>query len=156
MVDDATFADVQSLTVFAGFLTNGDVNVAVFDGHRERKDRTPCRLPVFLGVQRTEPIITKEKAGLPILADVLVAVFVLLADEILAANLRSRLGERGTVREFEKIRLVQQHTVLTAPRTLVDALEGQCRVKFDDNLFARMDLDALWWLGGWLAHSHTR
>lgn len=156
MVDDTTLADVQSLTVLAGFLTDRDVNVAILDSNRKREYRAPRGFPIFFCVQRTEAVITEEKAGLSVLADVLVTVFVLLADEILAAHLRGRLRKRGAVREFEKIRLVEQHAVLTAPCALVDALEGQSGVELDDDLFARVDLDALRWLGGWLTHSHTR
>jgi hypothetical protein len=94
-------------------------------------------------VQRAQAVVAQEKAGFPVLADVLLAVFGFLADEVLAAYLRGRVPERGAVGEFEKVAFVQEDAVVTAPRAVVDTLEGQCGVEVDDGRFARMNLYAL-------------
>ena len=91
----------------------------------------------------------------------LVAVFLLFADEIRTANLRRGFREGSAICEFEEIRLVEQDAVLAAPRALLDTLEGQLGVEVDDGLLSGMNLDAAWLprcSAGvvWLAHSRIR
>ena len=71
-----------------------------------------------------------------------VSIFLLALDEIPTAKVRGRVVEVRVRGEFEQVVVVEQDAVLAAPRTRIDALEGEGGVELTDRLTARMHLDA--------------
>jgi len=142
VVDHPALADAQSVTVTLGVLPDRYYDVTVLDGDVEGKDRTAGGLPVVFGVQRAEAVLAEEVAGPFVDVDVLVAVLVLALEEGLAVDVGGRLVEVLAGGQLQEVLLVEEHAVVTAPRALVDALEGQLRVEVRDGLPTGVDLHA--------------
>lgn len=143
MIDDAPVGNVQSFAVGVCFIPDGNVDIAVFDVNFEREYGTACRLPVVFGVKRTESVIAEEIAGVFVDIGVFAPVFLLASYEIPSAKLLDRVVDVFSLCEFEEIRAVQEHSVVTAPRAFGNALEREVRIELGDDLTTGMNFDAL-------------
>lgn len=142
MIDKLAFGDVQSVTVGVCFLPDAHVDVVVFDVDCEWEHGTPGGFPVVFGMERTEPIVTEEIAGVLVYVDIVVPVFFLASDEVMASKLFDSVVERFPLCEFEEVPAVEENAVVTTPRAVGHALEREVRIELHDRLTVGMYFDA--------------
>jgi hypothetical protein len=142
VIDHPTFTDIETVTVFVGALT--DINVefspVFFDG--EREDRTARGFPVVFRMEYTKTVFTEKVTGRTIVADMLVSVLFVPANELLTAKRGRRLREIGVCGKLLEITCIEQDAVMTTPRTLINTFEREIRIELNDDLSIGIDLDA--------------